>query len=68
MSQKNYFAIVHKKTGNFLLNGATLPIYWLKKVAVEKAKEFPNYIVQPVLVSEIEELVLKGNIQLLNKK
>ena len=55
---KNYFAIVHKQTGNFLLKGASLPIYWLKKVAIEEAKNYKDYIVQPIDIKELEGLVL----------
>lgn len=55
---KNYFAIVHKTTGKFLLSGACLPIYWLKKVAMEEAKNFKDYIVQPVDIKEMERILL----------
>lgn len=66
--QKQAYIIVHRQTGKFLLNGSTLPIYWLKKIAVEKAKAFPKFIVQPILISDIEEAAMSANIEFLNKK
>lgn len=56
---KNYFAVVHNETGKFLLNGSKIPIYWLRKVAQEAAKEYRDYIVQPVNIDDLERLVLK---------
>lgn len=47
MKQKYYYVIVNKK-GKMLLNDSKLPIYWLKKVAVKKAKNYPGYHVEKI--------------------
>lgn len=64
MAKKNYFAVVHKETGKFLLNSGSLPIYWNKGLATEWANKFSGYIVQPVNIKELERLVLSKS----NKK
>jgi hypothetical protein len=55
---KNYFAIVHKETGEFPVLSGELPIYWRKDVATKIAKDLSNFIVQPVDAEEFKRLIL----------
>lgn len=68
MNQKNVYIIVHRETGDMLVDSARLPIYWKASAAVQKAKRYPAYIVQPISITDIEEAALVGNIKCLNKK
>lgn len=58
--QKYVYAIVHAHKYNLLLEGGKLPIYWLKKVARERCKLFPNYIVIRVKENQLTNLILSG--------
>lgn len=57
MVQKNYFIVVHKVTGELLLDGGRLPIFWMRKVAKKVADNFPGYTVKPVDIKELEALI-----------
>jgi hypothetical protein len=55
---KNYFAVVHKESGKFILHNSQLPIYWNKSVADDVAKRNKGYLVQPVDINYLERLIL----------
>lgn len=62
MARKNYFAIVHKENGELLVDSGLLPIYWTKSLAKRVANGYKNYIVKPVDIKAMNELILT-NIQ-----
>lgn len=57
MAQKNYFIVVHKVSGEILLDGGRLPIFWMRKVAKQVADNFPGYTVKPVDIKELKSLI-----------
>jgi hypothetical protein len=57
MAQKNYFVVVHKKTGEILLDSGRLPIFWMRRVAKEVADNHANYVVKPISIYEFETLL-----------
>jgi hypothetical protein len=59
MAQKNYFAIINPDTGSLLTESANLPIFWLRKIANDVAKNYPGYVVVPVDVKELKRLIFK---------
>jgi len=54
---KYCYAIVLKRTGNFLLEDGKLPIYWNKKIAQERVKLFPECILEKVNLKELIKFV-----------
>jgi hypothetical protein len=58
---KNYFVIVHEKTGILLLNSARLPIYWRKNIAKDIAKNHPDYVVRTISIKELKKLLENGS-------
>jgi hypothetical protein len=59
MAQKNYFAIVNQETGSLLTKNGNLPIFWMRKIANDVAKNYPGYVVVPVDKKELKQLILK---------
>lgn len=57
MAQKNYFIVVNKVTGELLLDGGRLPIFWMRKVAKQVADNFPGYTIKTVDIKELETLI-----------
>lgn len=54
------YAIVRKSNGTMPVIQATLPIYWSKKVALERVDGFPNFEVVKVkieshIITRVEE-------------
>jgi len=60
-NNKNHYCIVHRKNGTLLVQDGRLPIYWLRKVAVEQAKLFPKYKVVPIGVRELNDIINNVN-------
>jgi hypothetical protein len=56
---KNYFSVVNEKNRTFLVNGGTIPIFWMKKVADEAAYKNPGYIVVPIDINDLHKLIPK---------
>jgi hypothetical protein len=61
MAQKNYFAIVQQDTGCLLVSDSNLPIYWMRKVAQDVADNFNGYIVRPVNIKQLKQLIIQPN-------
>ncbi len=58
--QTYVYVIVHKVKGSILLESATLPIFWRKKVALQKAIGYPD--------CEVKRISMSGLIELINNK
>lgn len=59
MAKRKYcYAIVKKDNAALLLDCGRLPIYWNKKVATERCKDFKGYCVQPILLDKMEDIIL----------
>ena len=64
--QKYYYAIVDKENGNFPIISNKLPIYWVKRCAMESVfltfgvawDKF--YAIQKIKIQDLENLVLKS--------
>jgi len=57
MARKNYFVIVHAKTGEMLLDCGRLPIFWSRKAAKCVADKYHNNVVKPVNIIELERIL-----------
>lgn len=53
----NYYIIVSKKNGRMLLQGSMLPIYWQKKIAEERCKLFPEFVVKFIHGRSLNRLI-----------
>lgn len=54
---KNSYAIIRIKTGNLITESEKLPIYWNKKQAEYRAKDFIGVKVVPVSNKDLSKLL-----------
>lgn len=57
MSQQYAYILVYKRSGNLFIEDHKLPIYWDKKVARERLKNFTECKIKVVYMSQILELI-----------
>lgn len=60
--RKYYYAIVNKENGGLLVAKASLPIYWVKEIAIHEAKKYEGYVVSKLPIDSLERLILKSPI------
>lgn len=61
MSNRNIYAIVRIKTGKLITENTRLPIFWYKKEADRRAKDFIGVTVVRVSVEKISLLLNNTN-------
>lgn len=57
MSNKYYYAIIRNKTGKLITESEKLPIFWSKKNANYRAKDFIDVSVIPISATELATLI-----------
>lgn len=57
MSNKYYYAIIRNKTGKLITESGNLPIFWNKRNADYRAKDFIDVTVVPISATELAALI-----------